>query len=51
MVNIGNWENLTPDLITSYYLYGVDAPPSDYGDRLRAADTPEVVLEIDAVSI
>ncbi len=42
MVNIGNWSNLTPELATSYYLYGTDTPPEEYRDRLKPRTSPRL---------
>jgi hypothetical protein len=51
MINIGNWNNLTPELITNYYLYGKPYTPP-VGERIRTAEdkATTIELELDAVS-
>ena len=48
-VSLGDWKNLTNEVMTSFYLYGTPTPPGDLNDRVRDPHR-NVAVVIDAAS-
>jgi hypothetical protein len=46
--NIGDWRNLTPDVITSLFLYGQLKPPTEIFDRITSSGPATVTLDAGA---
>lgn len=43
--NIGNWANLTPDVMTSIFLYGQTTPPKEIFDRVTTHGPDTLILD------